>query len=246
MTSSRSVVLAAAVLGLCIALGPSLAGYFIYHGIMGFKLADRYVVAKGLAERLEKSDRGTWEITVRVTGNDLHQIYPKLGHDVTLVLDLLKQESFEPKDITLSAFPVVEDLLTRRMGNEPTPPERYQVERKVLVESRDVDAINSLSNKVEGLVSEGVIISRIDVRYFLDRFNKLRPLLIEEATKNAQQVAESFAKTTGTKIGVIRKANQGVIHLTSPDASPNEQYDSGTESLVKKLRVVATLEFYLK
>jgi len=237
---------AAAILGLCIALGPALAGYFIYSGIISFKMADRYVTAKGLAERLEKSDRGTWEVTVRVTGNDLHELYHKLAHDVTLTIDLLKTEGFEPKEISLSSYPLVEDLLSRRSANDPVPPERYQIERKISVESQKVDVLTSLSNKIESLVSQNISISRVDVRYFLDRFNELRPVLIEEATKNAQQVAQSFAKTTGTQIGGIRKANQGVIRLTNPDALPNDEYDSGTDSLMKKMRVVATLEFYLK
>lgn len=245
MTSFRPTI-AAAILGLCIALGPALAGFFIYKGIIGFKMADRYVTAKGLAERLEKSDRGTWEITIKVTGNDLNQLYPKLTHDVSLTQDLLKKEGFEASEISISAYPLVEDLLSRRTGNDPVPPERYQAERKVLLDSRKVDLLSTLSSKVENLVNQGLSISRVDVRYFLDRFNELRPILIEEATKNAQQVAESFAKTTGTQIGGIRKANQGVIRLTSPDALPNDEYDSGTDSLMKKMRVVATLEFYLK
>ncbi|OJW50228.1 MAG: hypothetical protein BGO67_02560 [Alphaproteobacteria bacterium 41-28] len=240
------LTIAAGTLGLCIALGPAIAGFFVYQGIMGFKMADRYVTAKGLAERIEKSDRGTWEITVKVTGNDLHHLYTKLAEDVTQIIHLLRNEGFEPNEISLSSYPLVEDLLSRRSGNDPMPPERYQVERKVSVESHKVDILSSLSNKVEILVSQGITISSVNARYYLDRFNALRPGLIEEATKNAQQVAQSFAKTTGTKIGGIRKANQGIIRLTSPDALPNDEYDSGTDSLMKKMRVVTTLEFFLK
>lgn len=105
--------------------------------------------------------------------------------------------------------------------------------------------LNALSGKTGSLISQGISLSRTDTRYYLDRFNELRPKLIAEATKNAQEIAESFAKTTGNQIGGIRKANQGVISLTSPNATPNQDYDEAN-SLMKKIRVVSTLDFYIK
>jgi hypothetical protein len=84
MTSFRPTP-AAAVLGLCIAMGPAIAGFFIYKGIIEAKASDRYVTVKGLVERVEKADRGTWELAFKVSGNDLAQIYQKLTHDSELV-----------------------------------------------------------------------------------------------------------------------------------------------------------------
>lgn len=237
--------LPAAVLGLCIALGPALAGFFIYRGIVTAKMADRYVTAKGLVERLEKSDRGTWEIAFKVSGNDLSQLYQKLSHNAEIIQNFLKKEGFESKEISLSS-PRVIDLHAREYGAGPLPPERYSIDYSIFVNSSKVDTLNVLSTKTADFIGQGVSLTRSEVLYYLDKFNDLRPGLIAEATKNAQQVAESFATTTGSKIGGIRKAQQGVIRLLNPNASPNDEYDMGLNSLMKKVRVVATLEFYLK
>ncbi len=236
---------AAAVLGLCIALGPAIAGFFIYKGILEAKLGDRYVTAKGLVERVEKADRGTWEIAFKVSGNNLSSLYEKLSHDSELVQNFILKEGFEKSEITLSS-PRVTDLHAREYGSGDLSPERYLIEYSTFVNSPKVDALNILSAKTGELLSQGVSISRSDTRFYLDKFNELRPKLIAESTKNAQDIAASFAKTTGSQIGGIRKANQGVIRLTSPDASPNQEYDEGINSLMKKIRVVSTLEFYLK
>lgn len=244
MTSFRPT-LPAAVLGLCVALGPALAGFFIYKGILVVKMADRYVTAKGLVERLEKSDRGNWEIAFKVSGNDLSLLYQKLSHDSELIQAFLKKEGFDKQEISLSS-PRVIDLHAREYGAGPLSPERYSIEYSIYVNSLKVDGLAALSEKTADLINQGVSVTRSEIRYYLDRFNDLRPSLIAEATKNAQQVAESFAQTTGSQIGGIRKANQGVIRLLSPDASPNEEYDTGLNSLMKKVRVVSTLEFYLK
>ncbi len=237
--------LPAAVLGLCFALGPTLAGFFIYKGIVTAKMADRYVTAKGLVERLEKSDRGNWQITFKVSGNELPLLYQKLSHDSDLVQAFLKKEGFDEKEISASS-PGVVDLHAREYGSGSLAPERYSIEYSIYVMSPKVDMLATLSGKTADLINQGVTVTRSDVRYYLDRFNELRPFLIAEATKNAQQVATSFAQTTGSQIGGIRKANQGTIQLLSPNASPNDEYDTGLNSLMKKIRVVSTLEFYLK
>lgn len=243
--SSLRLSASAAILGLCIAIGPSIAGFFIYKGILEAKQGDRYVTAKGLVERVEKADRGTWEIAFKVSGNDLSSLYKKLSHDSDLVQNFILKKGFEKNEISVSS-PKVTDLHAREFGSGPLPPDRYLIEYSIFVNSHKVDPLNMLSAKTGELLSQGVSISRSNTLFYLDKFNDLRPQLIAESAKNAQDIAESFAKTTGSKIGGIRKANQGVIRLTSPDASPNQEYDEGINSLMKKIRVVSTLEFYLK
>lgn len=236
---------AAAILGLCIALGPALAGFFVYRGILEAKLGDKYVTVKGLVEKIEKADRGTWEIAFKVSGNDLTPLYQKLSQDSEAVQSFITKEGFEKKEISISA-PRVTDLHARDYGSGPLSPERYVVEYSIYVNSSKVDVLNALSAKTGELLNQGVSISRSDTRFYLDKFNDLRPHLIAESAKNAQDLAQNFATATGSAIGSIRKANQGVIRLTSPDASPNQDYDEGTNSLMKKIRIVSTVEFYLK
>lgn len=244
MTTFRPTT-AAAVLGLCIALGPTFAGYFVYKGILEAKMSERYVTAKGLVERIEKSDRGTLEISFKVSGNNLNSLYQKLSHNSEIVREFMKKSGFEEKEISASS-PRVSDLHARDYGSGTLSPERYLIESSLYVTSIKVDALKDVSSKTGDLISQGVSLSTTNVTYYLDKFNELRPILIAESTKNAQEVAASFAKTTGSEIGGIRKANQGVITLTSPDASPNQTYDEGQNSLMKKIRVVSTLEFYIK
>lgn len=248
MTTTRSPfrpTLTAATLGLCFALGPCLAGFFIYKAILEAKTSDRYVTVKGLVERIEKSDRGTWEITFKITGNDLPQLYKQLSHNAEIIQAFLKKEGFEAGEISVSS-PRVTDLQAREYGSAPLPPERYAIEYTTVVSSNKIDALDTLSEKAADLINQGVPLTQSNVNYYLDKFNDLRPELIAQATKNALQVAEGFAKTTGSQIGGIRKANQGVIQLLSPNASPNDQYDTGNSSLMKKIRVMSTVEFYLK
>jgi len=60
--------------------------------------------------------------------------------------------------------------------------------------------------------------------------------MVEEATRNARQVAEKFANDSHSKLGKIKRAIQGQFSIRNRDN--NTPY-------IKKVRVVTTLEYYL-
>ena len=61
--------------------------------------------------------------------------------------------------------------------------------------------------------------------------------MIEEATKNARQAAEKFAKDSESTLGKIRHANQGQFSIS--DRDPNTPH-------IKKVRVVTTIDYSLE
>jgi len=68
------------------------------------------------------------------------------------------------------------------------------------------------------------------------KLNDLKPQMIEEATRNASEVAEKFAQHSKSKLGKIRRAAQGQFSI--------EDRDSNTPH-TKEVRVVSTVEYYL-
>jgi hypothetical protein len=73
--------------------------------------------------------------------------------------------------------------------------------------------------------------------------NELKPEMIAEATAEARRSAERFARDSGSKIGTIRRANQGVFVILARDRAPGIVEGS---QLQKTVRVVSTIEYYLK
>ena len=72
--------------------------------------------------------------------------------------------------------------------------------------------------------------------YQYTNLNSLKPEMIEEATRNARQVAEKFAQDADCDLGSIKNASQGQFSI-------NEEY---TTPHIKKIRVVTTIDYYLK
>ena len=100
---------------------------------------------------------------------------------------------------------------------------------------------------LDNLIAKGIIFdgSSYDypVSYIFTKLNEIKPQMLEEATKNAKEAAFEFAKSSGSKVGKIRHANQGVFSIL-----PREQISGSFESqqIEKTVRVVSTIEYWLE
>ena len=137
---------------------------------------------------------------------------------------------------------------------------RFVVEQTVTVESSDVDKVAAANTRTGDLIAAGVVIGSGQgsggnggVLYKFNGLNALKPDMITEATKNARASADRFAADSGSQVSSIRSANQGVFSISAANAGSStgdegsgfgadQQADS---SLVKKVRVVATIDYYL-
>ena len=70
--------------------------------------------------------------------------------------------------------------------------------------------------------------------------------MITEATRNARAAADRFASDSGSSVGSIRQANQGVFTILPADQGSEGSDSSGDSSLTKTVRVVAFVQYYLE
>jgi hypothetical protein len=68
--------------------------------------------------------------------------------------------------------------------------------------------------------------------------------MVAEATKDARAAAEQFAEDSGTSVGGIKQATQGYFSIDSRDGDGGGWGVSDTP--YKKVRVVTTIDFYLR
>ena len=91
------------------------------------------------------------------------------------------------------------------------------------------------------LLTQGVAVSATDyqnqITYDYTDLNKIKPKMIEEATKNAREAADKFAKDSESHLGKIKDASQGQFSIEDRDANT---------PFIKEVRVVSTIDYYLK
>jgi len=237
-------------------LGLVLGGWVLGAQIKSIKLADRYVTVKGLVERTVKSDTAIWPVTFKEAGNDLPAVFAKSEADKAAVLRFFAGQGIASQEISVGQIQVT-DKQANEYGNNSSGP-RYIVQQTVTVQSSDVDKIARAGEKTAELVQAGIVvgsgIGQGGIAYKFTGLNALKPDMITEATKNARASAERFAADSGSQVGSIRSANQGVFSISAANAgvvsAPDEDGGGGADaqadaSLMKTVRVVATVDYYL-
>ncbi len=240
----------AVVLGVCLLLGLVLGGWVLGSQIKAIRLADRYVTVKGLVERTVKSDSAIWPVTFKEAGNELPQVFAKSEADKAAVLKFFAEQGITPGEITVGQIQVTDKLANEYSGNQSGS--RYIVQQTVTVHSSDVDKIAKAGQKTAELVQAGIVVGGgygQGIQYKFGGLNALKPDMITEATRNARASADRFAADSGSQVGSIRSANQGVFSISAADAGGEDGGGGGgaspDSSIMKKVRVVATVDYYL-
>ena len=222
-----------------IAIGIIALGLCIKSGLDGISNKDRKVTVKGLSEREVEADKVTWPILTKEIGDDLTALYTRINSTTGKVKAFLKQNGVKDSEISVNA-PVVVDMNAERYGVQNSK-YRYNITSTITVTSRNVKLVRSIIARQGELLKQGVAV--VDggygngVVYEYVSFQQMKPKMMQEAIKNAEQTARQFAENSDSKLGKILEAGQG--QFTINDRDSNTPY-------VKKLRVVSTVTYSLK
>ncbi len=216
-------------------LGLAVLGFCLHMAAASFTAQQRSVVVKGLAERDVKADRVVWPISFRVSGNTLEEISAQNTLYTDKIVSLLTAAGLSKEEITVQLPNIDDKTVYASEGNAPLF--RYTLSALITVNSAKVDVVAPVTEKMTELMNEGLSLTKdYSIQYSFTQLNELKPKMIEEATINARQVAEKFAKDSQSYLGKIKKANQGLFSITTPDTYKPE---------MKKVRIVSTIEYYL-
>ena len=222
-----------------IAVGMMVLGLCVKSGLDGFSDNDRKVTVKGLSEREVEADKVTWPILTKELGDDLPALYTRINATTAKVKAFLKQNGIKDAEISVNA-PVVIDLNADQYSTARRN-YRYNITSTVTVTSRNVKLVRSIIARQGELLKQGVAV--VDggygngVVYEYVSFQQMKPKMMQEAIKNAEQTARQFADNSDSKIDKILNAGQGQFSIENRD---------GNTPYIKKLRVVTTVTYSLK
>lgn len=233
---------------LVLAIGVALGGFFIGDGIYR-AMSGRTVTVKGLAERDVVADTAVWNIKINGVGGDLTVLQQEIDNDISEIHTFLTDAGFAPSDIqnlrvqVRDKYAGYSDAELKNQQNDG----RYVIETGVMVRSHNVELVDSISRRMGELVRRGITITEdySGPIYIFNGLNDIKISMIEQATKNATAAGQQFAKDADAHLGKIKSANQGVFSIESRD--PTDSWSSNERQAInKKVRVVATITFYLK
>lgn len=240
-SSASALVLAAALL----ASGVAAGGWLVGAGFRDVRLGDRTVSVKGLAEREVRADLAIWPLRFVATGNDLEQVRTAIGTAEAAVRAFIGEAGLQQASLEVAGLEVTDaQAQLYRSGPAET---RFVIAELLVLRSPDVDSVAALAQRVGALIAKGVVLSSEGAPssgpvYLFTGLNQAKPDMVAEATRNARASAEQFAADSGSHLGGIRRASQGVFQILARDEAPGISEQS---QIAKRLRVVSTVEYFL-
>jgi uncharacterized protein len=237
----RSPIGGYAVLGLAVGLGICIAGLSVSNAVYKLRASQRYVTVKGLAEREVDADLVVWPLTFEVSSNDLNDLQKQVDGKRLTVRQFLIGAGFEEAEISQAA-PRIRDTQSETQYGQVVPPKyRYIAQATLTLRTNKVAVVKAAIEKAGELIGKGIVLVGENygrsTEFLFTGLNEIKPPMIEEATKNARKAAEQFAKDSGSEVGKIRSASQGLFTITDRDMNSPDR---------KNVRVVTTVEYYLK
>ena len=224
MIQGGAIVLAALVLGI-----------FMVCTVKTLKSYDDTVKVRGLCEKEVPADRVVWRISYSEKSNDLADLRNTIRRNNDVIVKLLREAGFTEEEVKVGNASY-DDRYTYA-NNVSQITFRYQANQTVTVFTKNLDLVRKLQQTLEtDLVNQNILAnSWADYQYL--GLNDIKPAMIAESLENARVAADEFAKNSHSKIGKMRTASQGYFEV--------EDLDENTPQ-VKKVRVVTTVEYYLK
>ena len=119
--------------------------------------------------------------------------------------------------------------------------------QNILIKTDNVELIKEISTDISGLINEGVDINVYEPSYNYSKLPELKVQLLEKASVDAKNRANSMLKPTHNLAGNIQSVRMGVYQITPVEStSVSDEGINDTSSIDKKVTAVANLTFKIK
>ncbi|MBO7100594.1 MAG: SIMPL domain-containing protein [Bacteroidales bacterium] len=222
------------ILGVSIVLAAFVLGLMLVCTVRTLKSYDDTVKVRGLCEKEVPADRVVLRINYSDQDNELVDLRARMEQSDQTIIALLKKAGFSDEEIKYTSAHFNDRYDSYYTSNIRF---RYSANQTINVFTSKMEEVSEIQNKIDAELLKHNIISNTYASYEYNGLNDIKPSMIAESLENARTAADEFAKNSHSKIGKMRTASQGYFEV--------EDLDENTPQ-IKKVRVVTTVEYYLK
>jgi len=251
MKKSSVLLVSAAIIA--ITIGMTISAFMLSRFMLKVQHAtERSIKVKGVAEKVITSDLAAFTCSVSIKAQNRAEGYVALKQAAKKLSDKLTALGFTEKmryDKDISCCEVNKTVKTISNGKEVSNSyfDHYYFTYSLRVCTTDVKLVAKNVLKIYELTSNKLDVSASTPQYYISNPEQFKLELVDQASAAAAERARTAARQSGSRLGPLMTARQGVIQITSP--ASNETSDYGvynTSSIDKVMRLVMTLEFEIK
>lgn len=214
---------------------------------------EKSITVKGVAEKLITSDLAAFKCSITVKGISREEGYANLARAQKTLLAKLDSLGFNAamrEDENISCDAHYRTVKTKdKYGKETSNSyfDHYELTYSVRIRTNNVKLVSANVLKIHELAYQKLNVSVDSPSYFINNPEQYKLELVNSASASAAQRARTAASHSGSALGPLMEARQGVIQITAP--ASNETSDYGvydTKSVQKVIRLVMTMKFALQ
>lgn len=235
------------LLGALLAVGIVIATLVIARTVERVKFQNQRIQVKGFAERAITSDIAVWEGQITARSPELVSAYDDLQADLSKVLTYLEQKGIQKEDVSIPSVITTIQYKRTEKGASTNIVDGYILVQRVKITSPNIEQIAGIAGEITVLIQQGIEFDSFSPQYFYTKLDDMKIELLGEATKNAGMRAQQLAENSGSKVGALKYASQGVFQITpvySTQVSDYGMYDTST--IEKSVKAVVTMEYSIR
>lgn len=243
--NTKSLWISALVLSLGFIISALILGF----AIKQFNNTGNSITVKGLAEKPIKADSARWEISFQtnIVSDTIPEAYQKLDQQTKILKNFFYEHGFKNNEIQMgnkSSQSYYEEI-EHEDGKTTREFRGYIAKQSLVINTQDIKKIEKAAKDAYLLDEKGLSIEQ-SPDYLVSNLEEIKMSLIANATKNAYNRANEFAKVGGVEVGAMRSASQGAFYILPESGSDDDSDYGGTydKSTINKIaRVVVTINY---
>nr|WP_314754836.1 SIMPL domain-containing protein [uncultured Prevotella sp.] len=221
---NKTKVLLAAFAGIVIII----SAWLLAQGVTNFRKESPKLNVTGMAEKQITSDLIVWNIMLKAKEDNRASAYSQYKRVAATMRKYLKEHGIMDSVISTSSVDINQE--TRQIYNPDsrqydTYNDGFSVTQTFTVRSHDVSLVERVYQNISELYNEGIDFSSNAPLYYYTKLNDLKMEMLNKASENAYERAQTIAKGSNSAIGAMLSSAMGVFQIVGLNSE--EEYSWG-------------------
>ncbi len=206
---------------------------------------DNVIRVKGVAELDVTSDRGSWHGGVSGKAVTLAEADALRESALAALRAFMLSKGFKESDLSTGGVSISKLYRRDEKGNQTNDFEAYVLSQSLGVRTDKLELLRNTAIEVTGaLIKQGFEVNSGSPSFTVSTIEQTKLDLLEKATANAYERAQTLARGSGSGVGSLVSAAQGVYQIVGRGEMGSSDYgEFDTNTIDKTARVVVTLEY---
>ena len=221
---NKTKVLLAAFAGIVIII----SAWLLAQGVTNFRKESPKLNVTGMAEKQITSDLIVWNIMLKAKEDNRASAYSQYKRVAATMRKYLREHGIMDSVILTSSVDINQE--TRQVYNPDsrqydTYDDGFSVTQTFTVRSYDVSLVERVYQNISELYNEGIDFSSNAPLYYYTKLNDLKMEMLNKASENAYERAQTIAKGSNSAIGAMLSSAMGVFQIVGLNSE--EEYSWG-------------------